>query len=82
MTQYYTSALSRVRVHLGQVPFAVGVFESPDHARQIGIAMVGGRTGDGLVQWCLEVRGIPVPGAFVIVDGAFVQVEPASGKRE
>ena len=74
MPQYYTSALTRVRLGFGQVPFAVGVYETADHPRQIGIALPSGRTHDGSVTWSLEVRGVAVPGMFVIVDGVFIQV--------
>jgi hypothetical protein len=43
----------------------------------IGQANQVGRTADGLALWALTVNGAEVPGRFIIVDGAFVEVQPA-----
>ena len=74
---YFTDVLTKGAVLSRQLPRVVGIVESPDKRTLIGTASERGRTDDGLAVWFLKVRGVEVPGHFVGVDGAFVQVEPA-----
>jgi hypothetical protein len=73
---YFTDASTKGRVLFGQLPWVVGVTEAPDKPLLVGTAMRRGSTGDGEAMWSLKVRGADVPGQFIIVDGAFVEVEP------
>jgi hypothetical protein len=73
---YFTTASKKGRVRFNQIPFTIGVNGSPDiSATPIGEANQVGRTDDGLALWRLWVRKAEVPGVFIIVDGAFVEVE-------
>jgi hypothetical protein len=74
---YFTDVSTKGPVLSRQLPRVIGIVESPDKRTLIGTASERGRTDDGLAVWFLKVRGVEVPGHFVVVDGAFVQVEPA-----
>ena len=41
----------------------------------VGQANQVGKTADGLALWKLTVKGVNLQGRFVIVDGAFVEIE-------
>ena len=44
----------------------------------VGQANQVGKTADGLAEWKLTIRGSDLPGRFVIIDGAFIEVDPGS----
>jgi hypothetical protein len=72
---YFTDASTKGRVFFTQLPWVIGIIEAPDKPLLIGTAMRRGWTDDGLASWSLKVRGADVPGRYVIIDGAFVEVE-------
>jgi hypothetical protein len=76
--RYFTDACTEGRVLFGQLPWVIGVTEAPDKPLLVGTAMRRGRTEDGQAVWSLKVRGADMPGRFIIVDGAFAEVEPGS----
>ena len=47
------------------------VLGSPDNPTPIGTAYEIGSDDQGLAEWTLNVRNVPVPGRFVIVDREF-----------
>jgi hypothetical protein len=44
----------------------------------VGQANQVGKTADVLALWAVRVKGADVPGRFVIIDGAFIEVEPST----
>jgi hypothetical protein len=57
------------------VSWTIDVGESDGYLMPVGQAKQVGRTADGLAMWKLTVKGAHLPGRFVIVDGALVEVE-------
>lgn len=76
MLQYFTNASRGGWVIHGQFPpLPIAVLEAPYKHLPVGIATEVGKTRKGFAVWSLCVHGTKVPGHFVIVDRAFVQVE-------
>jgi hypothetical protein len=76
----FTTATKKGRVQYNQIHWTIGVGDSDSYPMPIGQANQVGKTTDGLVLWVLRVNGADVPGRFIIVDGAFVEVEPDTGR--
>jgi hypothetical protein len=78
--EYYTNACTRGRVRYRQlVASAIGILESPENNVPIGMAFHDGRSTDGLALWRLKVRGVDVPGRWIIIDGQFVELGDSGG---
>ena len=73
--QYYATARKKGRVRSNQISWTVGVGESDGCPVPVGQANQVGKTADGLALWALRVKGADVPGRFIIIDGAFIEVE-------
>ncbi len=73
--RYYTTASKKGRVRYGQISATIGVGESDGFPMPVGQASQVGRSDEGVAFWQLNVRGAIVPGRFIIVDGAFVEVD-------
>jgi hypothetical protein len=56
----------------GQLKGPVGVLGSPDDPKPIGDARDSGSFEDGQAAWSLIIRGIAVPGRWIIVDREFL----------
>jgi hypothetical protein len=63
-------------VRLRQLPSMIGIYDSADRSIQVGIASMVGLYNNDSALWSLEVRGAPVPGRFLIVDGKFRPLTP------
>ena len=50
---------------------AIGVLEAPDNRMPIGVALPSGRDDNGVALWRLFVRGVAIPGHWVVIDGEF-----------
>lgn len=74
---YLADVPIRGRVLDRQLPWSIGIIESPDKPALIGVAYTRGRTNDGLALWRLNVRGFDLPGAFITDDQRFVPFEDA-----
>jgi hypothetical protein len=73
---YYTTATTTGTVRYNRFSFSIGVNLSPNDHTPIGSAFQVGRTDRGYALWALKVRGVDVPGRFVVVDGVFVLEVP------
>jgi hypothetical protein len=73
--QYYATASKKGRVRYGQISHTIGVGESDGYPMPVGQANQVAKTAEGLALWALRVKGADVPGRFIIVDGAFIEVE-------
>ncbi len=69
--QYYAQILAGGAIRSGQIGARVLVLGSPDNPTPIGTAYEIGSDDQGLAEWTLNVRNVPVPGRFVIVDREF-----------
>jgi hypothetical protein len=58
-------------VTFGKLPRSIGVLESPDNPRPIGMASCRGWGLDGLAVWTLLIGGQAIPGHWVIIDREF-----------
>jgi hypothetical protein len=67
------------RVLYNQLSWTIGAADMPGYVMPIGQANQVGKTAEGLALWRLRVRNAEVPGSFIIVDGAFVEVEAVPG---
>jgi hypothetical protein len=74
--QYFTDAIIEKCIRWGQSPFLIGVFGSPNDHMPIGVAREIGGSDTNTPAWSIRVRGVAVPGRFVVVDGEFKAVEP------
>jgi len=54
---------------------AIGVFDAPDDPMPVGMALAGGRGDDEVEVWELTVRGVELPGEWVVVDREFHPVQ-------
>jgi hypothetical protein len=77
--KYFTTASTKSRVRYNQISWTIGVRDSGDYPMPIGQANQVGKTADGLALWALRVKAADVPGRFIIVDGALIEVEPGPG---
>ena len=50
---------------------AVLVLQAPDDRTPIGLALASGRADDEVEVWELTVRGVELPGRWVVVDREF-----------
>jgi hypothetical protein len=73
---YFADVSVEGRALWRQLPSVIGVIESREKQALIRTASERGRTDDGGAVWVLKIRGIEIPGHFVIVDGAFIEIEP------
>lgn len=76
---FYANAATKGVVSRHELPSLIGIFDSADKSTQIGIASMICWTENGSAVWSLEVRGVAVPGRFVIVNGRFVSLETVRG---
>jgi hypothetical protein len=53
---------------------AIGVLRARDYPWRIGMAVCSGRGKGGVALWKLTVRGVEVPGRWVVVDREFIPV--------
>ena len=58
-------------VTYGKLPGSIGVLESLDNPRPIGMASCRGWGLDGLAVWTLQIGGQQIPGQWVIIDRRF-----------
>jgi hypothetical protein len=68
---YFTNVKLRGPILYHELECAIGVLESADGSRSIGVASPSGGNTDGLALWSLHVDGAHVPGLFTIVNGRF-----------
>jgi hypothetical protein len=73
---YYTHATTTGTVRYDRFSFSIGVNPSPNDHTPIGSAFKVGRTDRGFALWASKVRGIDVPGRYVVFDGVFVLEVP------
>jgi hypothetical protein len=73
---YYTTATTTGTVRYNRFSFSIGVNPSPNEQTPIGSAFQVGRTDRGWALWALKVRGVEVPGRYIVVDGVFVLEVP------
>ena len=73
--RYFANIVERGTIRYGQFGCAIGVLDSPDNHTLVGSAFDHARTSAGIAVWRLHVRQAEVPGRWIIVDGAFVQIE-------
>jgi hypothetical protein len=57
---------------------AIGVLQAPDDLTWIGVALAIGRADDEVEVWQVTVRGVELPGLWVVVDREF-HPAPESG---
>jgi hypothetical protein len=76
--RYFANITERGTIRYGQFGCAIGVLDSPDNHTLVGSAFDHARTSSGIAVWRLHVCGAEVPGRWIIVDGAFVQIEDAA----
>jgi hypothetical protein len=76
--RYFANIIERGTIRYGQFGCAIGVLDSPDNHTLVGSAFDHARTSSGIAVWRLHVRQAEVPGRWIIVDGAFVQLEEAA----
>jgi hypothetical protein len=50
---------------------AIGVLQAPDDRAPIGMALANGRADAEVEVWELTVRGVELPGHWVVVGGEF-----------
>jgi hypothetical protein len=50
---------------------AIGVFHAPDDPMPVGMALAGGRDDEEMEVWELTVRGVELPGKWVVVAREF-----------
>jgi hypothetical protein len=50
---------------------AIGVLQAPDDRARIGLALALGRDDEEVEVWELTVRGLELPGRWVVVDREF-----------
>jgi hypothetical protein len=50
---------------------AIAVLQAPDDLTPIGVALAIGRADDEVEVWELTVRGVELPGLWVVVDREF-----------
>ena len=74
--EFFTCASLKGRVRYNKLSHTIGVADKPGYVMPIGQANQVGETADGLALWALRVNGADVPGRFIFVDGAFVEVDP------
>lgn len=72
--RYFANIVERGTIRYGQFGCAIGVLDSADNRILVGSAFDHARTSSGIAVWRLHVRGVEVPGRFVIVDGEFVEL--------
>jgi hypothetical protein len=63
-------------VRTRQLPSMIGIYDSADRSIQVGIASMVGLISRDAALWSLEVRGVLVPGRFLIVNGEFSPFMP------
>ena len=68
---YDTSDSTFLNIRGGGTPFTIGVYQARATLKQVGIAFYVGRSARAVAEWSLEVRGVGVPGTFVVNDGRF-----------
>lgn len=73
--RYYASISIRGTVKYGQLPGSIGVHDSPGDSMPCGIASGKGPDEQGRAVWRLAVRGQPIEGEWIIVDGEFVPAQ-------
>lgn len=71
---FYANISASGSIRFLQVPFSVGVLESPSDKMPVGAAHPMGRSNEGLELWRVEVGGHELPGRFVIVDRVFTAI--------
>jgi hypothetical protein len=73
---YYANIGPRSGPNLGRHRLAaIGVLQSPDDRTPIGMALAVGRDDDEVEVWELTVRGVELPGRWVVVDRQFVPAQ-------
>ena len=77
--QYFADAIVDKCIRWGQSPLLVGVLESPKDHIPIGIAREIGSGETNTPVWSITIRGVTMPGRFVIIDGEFMQIEARTG---
>jgi hypothetical protein len=75
---YYTCASLKGRVRHNQLSQTIGAADKPGYVMPVGQAHQVGETADGLALWRLTVHGAELPERFIIVDGAFIEVDSGS----
>jgi hypothetical protein len=71
---YFAERPAMGRVLLRRLPRVISVLDSSERRCAVGVAAEVDRTHDGLAVWRLTVRGVDVPGRFVVIDGEFIQI--------
>ncbi len=78
MTRYFAHISAAGPVRYGRIPGSIGVLEARNQPMPIRMESEAGEDFDGLVVWRLRIKGLEVPGRWVIIDRRFVAVENAS----
>jgi hypothetical protein len=76
--RYFANITERGTIRYGQFGRAIGVLDSPNNHTLVGSAFDHAWTSSGIAVWRLHVCGVEVPGRWIIIDGAFVQIEDAA----
>jgi hypothetical protein len=72
---YFTDATIEGPLRYIEIPWTIGVTESPREHTPIGSAREVGRTPQREPVWTLTIHGDAVHGLFVVDDGRFVPIE-------
>ena len=75
---YFTDASISGPLRCIAIPWSISVTESPSASVSIGVASEVGRTRDRTPVWALTIHGYAVHGLFVVDQGRFLPIGPAS----
>ena len=72
--RYFADIVEPGTIRYGQFCCAIGVLDSPDNRILVGSAFDHARTSSGIAVWRLHVRGVEVPGRWIVRDREFVRL--------
>jgi hypothetical protein len=73
--RYFADAIIGNCIRGDQSPLIFRVLKSPGDLVPIGVAREVEKVAQDEIAWSIRIRGVVVPGRFVVVDGEFVPID-------